>query len=611
MGAASATRTKPTPGDRARYRRRDHANMEAMINLVVAGIAAQARAAYVAANPDVERPPDFIMLPKVRHLISALQGAHGGGALPFEEFTRDYLTIGAQLQFTGTDSAIRARVRNWIDALIAWQLLVGYELISIVKGGAIIGQEADGTPIRKGSTFIDNLKPHCDDGVMRARASDLWHGNEALDIKAHPGRALAAQVESVVKVLPRITAQETDSQKTGPLPLDKYQERAEQRIEDAAEKAAQEIERRGGDGAEWVDRLANNLYRLAASLKRTARARRDYAFDILDETVGEIDAEAGELGNKNVTQASQESAPAQRVTEQPICTIADLEAASMLQAALFWARDNGVPVFPLHAAFDGICSCPEGSECKKPGKHPRTPNGLKDATTNERQVRFWWTQHPHASIGGRMGGELRLFAVDSDPRHGGDPSLHDLTEAHGPEWLDTLNNGTGGGGDHFLYHYPAGVEIRNSTGKLGPGIDVRGEGGYIVLPPSSHASGRTYRLKNTTPVREALPWLIEALTRAADEAPPVIVDFQERKTRASVGGIIPEGQRDNEVFRIGCGIWGHGAAADLPDLYQQLLGVHARCEVGVKPFTARDVWHIAANITRRYPRGIPIREGAA
>ncbi len=552
------------------------------------------------------------MPPKVRHIISALQGAHGGGAIPFEEFTRDYLTIGAQLQFTGTQTAIRARVRNWVDALLAWQLLVGYELISVVKGGAIIGHEADGTPIRKGSTFIDNLKPHADDGVTRARNSNLWCGSQALNIKAHPGRALAAQVESVVMALPQITsANNTSGEKTGPLPLDKFEERAEQRVCASVEAVADKIEHRGGDAELWLEKLEAQISRIRQSRRRTVRARRDFAFDILDETDSETDTDSGMLCNKNITQATEENAPAQQVTEQPIRTIADLEAASMLQAALFWARDNDVPVFPLHSAFDGICSCPEGSECKRAGKHPLTRNGLKDATTNERQVRLFWTQHPHANIGGRMGGELRLFAVDSDPRHGGDLSLHDLTEAHGPEWLDTLNNGTGGNGDHFLYHYPEDVEIRNSTSKLGPGLDVRGEGGYIVLPPSLHVSGRVYRLKNTTPVREALPWLIEALTRAADEAPPVALDFQERKPQLNVGGIIPEGQRDNEVFRIGCGIWGHGAAADLPDLYQQLLSVHARCEVGVKPFTARDVWGIAANITRRYPRGVPIQEGAA
>jgi hypothetical protein len=234
MAVTSSAQTQQrTPAEqRARYRRRDHANIEAMINLVIAEIASQTAAAYETDNPYDEHPPDFTMPPKVRHLISALQSAHGGGALPFEEFTRDYLTIGAQLQFTGTDSAIRARVRNWVDTLIAWQLLVGYDLLSVVKGGKIIGHEADGTPIRKGSTFIDNLKPHCDDGVMRARDSDLWRGNEALDTKAHPGRALAAQVASVVKALPRIQPDNiVCGEKVWPLPRDKYQQRIEQRRE--------------------------------------------------------------------------------------------------------------------------------------------------------------------------------------------------------------------------------------------------------------------------------------------------------------------------------------------------------------------------------------------
>jgi hypothetical protein len=606
--------TRATPEERARWRRRVHANYEAMINLVIDEIVRCAAVAYAAAQPEDDKPPDFQMPAHVRCLLSALMGTHGGGTVPFEEFTRSYLRIGQQLQFTGTDTAIRARVRRWLDDLLAWQRLVGYELISVVKGGEIVGYEKDSTPIRKSSTFINNFLPHADDGVMRARASELWRSN--------PGDALAAQAASVLKALPRLTPQSANVPKdTSPLPLDKYEQQREERLLAQLEEAAERIEQRGGEGWEFVDRFAMLAARLANSLRKTEPARRDAAALSIFETEqaddsawdeaerAHLEAKADRAGlcNKNVTQAPPQTTPAQEVTDPPICTIADFEALSLPQAALFWAG-QGIPVFPLYGVADGVCDCREGSECKSPGKHPLTRNGLKDATTNKRQIKLWWTQHPHANISGAMGGEMRLLAVDIDPKHGGDATLYDLTEAHGPEWLDTLNTQTGSKGDHFIFNYPHDVELKNSAGKLGPGIDTRAEGGYIVLPPSVHASGRRYRLKNTTATREAPAWLIEALTRTPEQTPSVVVDFQERRERKS-GGVIAEGERNERVFKVGCALWGHGEAADVTDLHVQLLQVNAeRCS---PPLADAEVAQIAASIAARYVRGVPIQEGAA
>ncbi len=110
----------------AQHRRRNHANIEAMENHVIADIVRLAAEAFMAANPGDDRTlaeimAEFEMPPRVRHLISALQGSHGGGLVPFEEFSRDYLTIGRQLQYAGTDDAIRSRVRRSIDELQEWQ----------------------------------------------------------------------------------------------------------------------------------------------------------------------------------------------------------------------------------------------------------------------------------------------------------------------------------------------------------------------------------------------------------------------------------------------------------------------------------------------------------
>jgi len=132
-----------------------------------------------------------------------------------------------------------------------------------------------------------------------------------------------------------------------------------------------------------------------------------------------------------------------------------------------------------------------GSKCTSIGKHPRTKNGLKDATTNLTQIEWWWTRWPDANIGivtGRVSGWLVL---DIDPHHGGEDSIGKVLKN-----LDdlpfTLISETGSGGMHIIFKYPRDRDIRGKVGIL-PGLDIRAEGNYIVVPPSRHASGRNYR----------------------------------------------------------------------------------------------------------------------
>lgn len=165
--------------------------------------------------------------------------------------------------------------------------------------------------------------------------------------------------------------------------------------------------------------------------------------------------------------------------------------ATMLEAALSYAR-QGRPVFPVWSPTEGGgCACPRGLDCPSPAKHPITTNGFKDATTDRARIITWWTEHPEANIGMPTGRRSGLFVVDVDIDRGGFETLAALIHRH-KEWPDPPTVLTGGGGVHFFFRYPTGVEIRNSTGKLGPGIDVRGEGGYVLLPPSVHATRRSY-----------------------------------------------------------------------------------------------------------------------
>ena len=168
--------------------------------------------------------------------------------------------------------------------------------------------------------------------------------------------------------------------------------------------------------------------------------------------------------------------------------------SEMGEAALAYAN-RGWAVFPLHTPVEGRCSCRQ-PECRDIGKHPRTRQGSNDASADLAVVERWWTSWPTANIAIACA-PSNLVIIDIDPRHGGDESLRDLVEEHGEEWLDTVSVVTGGGGQHYYYRAPKDAPVHNSNGKLGPGIDVRGNpGGYVVAPPSLHASGHRYTWEN-------------------------------------------------------------------------------------------------------------------
>ena len=167
----------------------------------------------------------------------------------------------------------------------------------------------------------------------------------------------------------------------------------------------------------------------------------------------------------------------------------------MLEAALGYAR-RGWPIFPVwYPTADGGCACPKGLDCPSPAKHPMgdlVPRGLKNATTDPDLIRAWWTRRPGANIGMATGPRSGVVVVDVDIDKGGFETLAALIHQH-EEWTRTPTVRTGGGGLHLYFQYPEGAEIRNDAGrKLGPGIDVRSKGGYVLLPPSKHATRRVY-----------------------------------------------------------------------------------------------------------------------
>jgi hypothetical protein len=135
--------------------------------------------------------------------------------------------------------------------------------------------------------------------------------------------------------------------------------------------------------------------------------------------------------------------------------------------------------------------------CKPADKKPYTEHGFKDATTDETQIVEWWTRWPDAMIGVPTGKRTGFWVLDVDrPKKEGEAdgrvSLQSLITEHGELPL-TLMQQTPGGGTHYLFLYPQdGEPVPNSVSKIAPKIDVRGDGGYIVIAPSLTGEGKAY-----------------------------------------------------------------------------------------------------------------------
>jgi hypothetical protein len=124
------------------------------------------------------------------------------------------------------------------------------------------------------------------------------------------------------------------------------------------------------------------------------------------------------------------------------------------------------------------------------GKHPIIRwLAYQHALASEAEIREWFAQWPDANIGVVTGAISKLVVLDVDPRHGGDESLSRLEKLNTP-LPRTVEATTGGGGRHVYFLHPGGI-VRNKV-SLVPGVDLRGDGGLVVVPPSIHPSGRSY-----------------------------------------------------------------------------------------------------------------------
>jgi len=240
----------------------------------------------------------------------------------------------------------------------------------------------------------------------------------------------------------------------------------------------------------------------------------------------------------------------------------------LLRAALGYSA-KGIPVFPCKPA---------------PDKSPMTKRGFYDATTSRPRITGYWKAFPHASIGMPTGERSGFFVLDED-RPG---ALDELEEKMG-KLPPTLTIRTPRGGRHLYFRYEEG--ITNRTGSLPEGIDVRGEGGYALVPPSTG-----YTVEHNAPVAEPPEWLLEALREP--QKPESSRGKKLNPTLVSaVGESIPDGKRNVTLTSI-AGKY-HDGTRSRDQLATLLLDINARrCPT---PLEDTEIEKIATSIHRREP----------
>ncbi len=264
------------------------------------------------------------------------------------------------------------------------------------------------------------------------------------------------------------------------------------------------------------------------------------------------------------------------------------EKHPLIEAALDYA-DRGWAVLPLRSVSNGHCSCGK-SDCKSPGKHPRTTNGFKDATTNEVDIRKWWAKCPDANVGIATGAVSGIIVLDIDRRNGGIESLARLEKEHGflPETHKVLT----GDGFHFYFKHPGGqIHCRAN---IQPGIDLRADGGYVVAPPSVHPNGRAYAWSGDTAAgfADAPDWVLTLISSDVKGKP--LEHWHGILTQQ-----IANGQRNTTLASIAGKLFFHDVNAVL---VHDLIGCvnEARCKT---PLSANEVETIVVSVGKAHLQG--------
>lgn len=252
----------------------------------------------------------------------------------------------------------------------------------------------------------------------------------------------------------------------------------------------------------------------------------------------------------------------------------------------------GMSLLPIYQIVDGRCACgrddstPAGGKSKhSAGKHPSTQHGVKDASNDKETIRRWLDGGRNVGIA--TGAISGFFVLDIDIDKDGMESLRGLEAIHG-KLPRTWTQVTGSGGYHLLFQHPGG-KVKNSVCHLGAGLDVRGDGGYIVAPPSNHLSGKNYtwmyRPGGEFALADSPQWLLDLIAndkKQQPEKPPPPAPSSAPSSAPMPWEIAPyarkaldqecqavasatEGTRNNALNKAAIKLAGYVAGGQLPD----------------------------------------------
>ena len=177
----------------------------------------------------------------------------------------------------------------------------------------------------------------------------------------------------------------------------------------------------------------------------------------------------------------------------------------------------------------------------------------QDRRATAEEIKVWWNKWPAANVGIVTGAVSGLVVIDIDSVEARD-NLKDFCPTF--ELAKVPRSRTGKGWQLFFQH--PGITIPNRAG-VNPGLDVRGDGGYVVAPPSIHPNGKTYRWE--VPINCDLPKLpVELFKLISPPAFSAENGYREKINTAAALAGVPEGQRDETLFKLACNL----RSADIP-----------------------------------------------